>query len=322
MKFSITIPAYKRTFLKEAIDSCLAQTYQDFELIIVNDASPEDLDSIVNSYSDDRIRYYKNEKNCGAVDVVDNWNKCLEYATGDYIICMGDDDKLLPCCLAEYEQIIKRYPNLYVYHGFTQIIDEDSNVFDIQQQRPEWESGFSLVWHRWNSRKRQFIGDFCYSVSHLRKVGGYFKLPLAWASDDVTAARAAKNVGIANTNVPVFQYRVNQKSISKSACAKYKMEAIRLEREWYMANYMTSDAIENDLDEIYYKLLKRDFKKHWERKYLKYLGQDMAYNGFHVFMWIKQRHFYGYSSLTVLRAFINKKCIQPIRTIITKILIK
>ena len=63
-KFSITIPAYKRTYLQECIDSILGQTYTDFELIIVNDASPEDLDSIVNSFSDSRIRYYKNEKNC------------------------------------------------------------------------------------------------------------------------------------------------------------------------------------------------------------------------------------------------------------------
>lgn len=47
MKFTIAIPAYKRTFLKECIDSILAQTYKDFELIIINDASPEDLDSVV-----------------------------------------------------------------------------------------------------------------------------------------------------------------------------------------------------------------------------------------------------------------------------------
>ena len=74
MKFSITIPAYKRSYLKEAIDSCLAQTYGDFELIIVNDHSPENLDAIVTQYNDPRIRYYVNEKNCGAVNVVDNWN--------------------------------------------------------------------------------------------------------------------------------------------------------------------------------------------------------------------------------------------------------
>ena len=99
MEFSITIPAYKAKYLNECIDSILAQTYKDFELVIVNDASPEDLDSIVNQYIDSRIRYYVNEKNCGAINVVDNWNKCLEYAKGEFIICMGDDDKLMPNCL-------------------------------------------------------------------------------------------------------------------------------------------------------------------------------------------------------------------------------
>ena len=65
MKFSVTIPAYKARFLKECIESILAQTYKDFELIIVNDASPEDLTSIVKSFNDPRIRYYINELWCG-----------------------------------------------------------------------------------------------------------------------------------------------------------------------------------------------------------------------------------------------------------------
>lgn len=62
MKFSITIPAFKAKFLKECIDSVLSQTYKNFEVIIVNDASPEDLTSIVNQYDDPRIRYFINEK--------------------------------------------------------------------------------------------------------------------------------------------------------------------------------------------------------------------------------------------------------------------
>ena len=83
IKFSITIPAYKDKYLKETIDSVLAQTYTHFEVVIVNDASPYDLDSIVSQYTDPRIRYFKNEKNCGARNVVDNWNICLSHATGD-----------------------------------------------------------------------------------------------------------------------------------------------------------------------------------------------------------------------------------------------
>ena len=70
--FTIAIPAYKSKFLSEAIDSCLAQTYTNFELVIVDDASPEALKSVVDRFHDNRIRFYRNEKNCGAVDVVDN----------------------------------------------------------------------------------------------------------------------------------------------------------------------------------------------------------------------------------------------------------
>ncbi len=106
MKFSITIPAYKKRYLAEAIESVIRQSYNDFELIIVDDCSPEDLYSIVQSFSDSRIKYFRNQTNCGAIDVVDNWNICLSYCTGDFVICMGDDDRLLPNCLEEYLELI------------------------------------------------------------------------------------------------------------------------------------------------------------------------------------------------------------------------
>lgn len=79
MKFSVAIPAYKRRYLYEAITSVLSQTYQEFELIIVDDCSPEDIKSVVDQLTDGRIRYYRNERNCGAENVVDNWNICLNY---------------------------------------------------------------------------------------------------------------------------------------------------------------------------------------------------------------------------------------------------
>ena len=57
IKFSVTVPAYKAQFLAECIDSILAQTYKNFELIIVNDASPQNLEGIISKYDDQRIRY-------------------------------------------------------------------------------------------------------------------------------------------------------------------------------------------------------------------------------------------------------------------------
>lgn len=230
---SITIPSFKIKFLKEAIESILAQTYNNWELIIVDDASPEDIKSVVDKFDDKRIKYFRNEKNCGAIDVVDNWNICLKHCSGEYVICMGDDDMLTPNCLEEYRKLIDKYPGLHVYHAMTDVIDENGNVIGHQRKRPEYQTCAELILHRW-SGDIQFIGDFCYSVKHLRKEGGYIKLPLAWAADDLTAARAAEEFGIANTQTPCFLYRENRLSITSSNNNGLKLDAKGFERQWFL----------------------------------------------------------------------------------------
>lgn len=275
MKFSITIPAYKRKFLKECIDSCLAQTYNDFELIIVNDHSPEDLDGTVNQYSDPRIRYHVNEQNCGAVNVVDNWNKCLEYAKGDYIICMGDDDKLLPCCLEEYAKLIDKYPGLSVYHAWTQLITDTSEHLTFQEQRPEYESAYAFLWHRWTYRHFQYIGDFLYDTKHLREHEGFFKLPLAWGSDDITAFRAAQDGGIANTQVPCFQYRINGQTISSTGSSRLKLKANELALQWYEEEFKklrikqskNSQFHQPETDKIFFDLLIKKLPEYYRTRF-------------------------------------------------------
>lgn len=216
MKFSITIPAYKQKYLYEAIESCLAQTYKDFELIIVDDASPEDLKSVVDRFQDSRIRYYRNEKNCGALHVVDNWNICLGYTKGDYVICMGDDDRLLPNCLEEYSKLIDKYPDLDIYHGMTEIIDENGNVTNMQEARPEREGMYSMISGRLRNSRLQYIGDWLFKRTALEQLNGYVNMPMAWGSDDLTAYTIAKNKGVANTQIPVFQYRISSLTISNS----------------------------------------------------------------------------------------------------------
>jgi glycosyltransferase len=63
---------FKAKYLSESIDSILNQTMSDFELIIVNDQSPDDIDSIVFSFNDSRIQYDINEKNIGGTDLILN----------------------------------------------------------------------------------------------------------------------------------------------------------------------------------------------------------------------------------------------------------
>ena len=228
-KFSILIPAYKAQYLAECIDSILAQTYS--------------------RYHDDRIRYFKNEKNCGALHVVDNWNKCLAYAKGDYVICMGDDDKLKPCCLEEYAKLINKYPNFNVYHALTEMIDENSNFMYMQEARPEREGVYSMMYGRLKNGRVQYIGDWLFKTDWLRSNGGYVDVPMAWGSDDLTAYAAAQDNGVANSQIPMFQYRINSQTISKRGNASVKLKALRM--TFHQLHQILSKECNDDLKEKY-----------------------------------------------------------------------
>ena len=246
-KFTVSIPAFKGNYLHEAIASVLAQTIDDWELVVVDDCSPEDLASIVASFDDARIRYYRNERNFGAEHVVGNWNMCLKYAHGDFIICMGDDDRLLPNCLEDLAALTEKYPNLDVFYSRTQLIDEHSDVLETFPSRPQRESVYEMIWRRWNGGS-MFIGDYCYRVSVLRARGGFYDLPFAWGSDAISAYELAKKNGIANTSVTGFQYRVNRHSISSHTDnTDGKIRALKLARKWFDDFFKEIPKEEQDL---------------------------------------------------------------------------
>lgn len=278
MLFSILIPAFKSQFLAEAIESCLAQELGDFEVIIVDDHSPEDLHSIVSQYSDKRIKYYANKTNCGAVDVVDNWNICLSYAKGEFVICMGDDDRLLPWCLTEYSLLIQRYPNLDVYHARTELIDEEGRLIGLQEARPEWESAYSALWHQCSCHRKQYIGDFLFRTSSLKNEGGFFKLPLAIFSDNISTIRAAKKFGVANIQKISFQYRVNRYTISNNGDPRLLADSIKSAYDWF-CSFLHEEPID-ELDRKYVKmLLDGDLRKHIYGMMMYVVSRDLNENG-------------------------------------------
>lgn len=231
-KFSICIPAYKSKYLQECIDSILGQTVVDFELIILNDCSPEPVEEIVLANQDPRIRYFKNEKNVGAYNLVDNWNHCLQLATGEYIVIMGDDDRFAPDYLAEFSKLIESYPMLSVFHCRSKIIDDEGNDVLLTPALPAFEYVYDSIWHRLRQLRANYISDYMYNTQALRDQGGFFKLPLAWGSDDITAFIVSAERGIAHSNKPVFEYRSNRLSITSTGNDLHKMMANVSYSDW------------------------------------------------------------------------------------------
>ncbi len=89
---SICIPTYNgETFLKECLDSCVDQSFDDYEIIICDDGSTDGTWAILDFYAtrNPKVRLFKNENNLG---LVGNWNRCIENARGEWIKFVFQDD--------------------------------------------------------------------------------------------------------------------------------------------------------------------------------------------------------------------------------------
>lgn len=125
-KVSVCIPTYNRTdLLKQSIESVLAQSFTDYELIISDNASEDSTVAIINSFSDPRIVYQRHQKNIG---LVNNWNSCLAAASGEYVTIFHDDDLMLPENLALKVNALDLHRNVGLVHSNFNIIDESGSV--------------------------------------------------------------------------------------------------------------------------------------------------------------------------------------------------
>lgn len=94
-KVSVLMPIYKtkEEYLRKTIESILSQTFEDFEFLILDDCPNDDRESIVMSYHDTRIKYFKNEKNLG---ISLTRNKLIKMSKGEYLAVCDHDDISLP----------------------------------------------------------------------------------------------------------------------------------------------------------------------------------------------------------------------------------
>ena len=109
-RVSILLPAYNaERYLREAIDSMLSQTYQNFELLIIDDGSKDRTAEIVRSYTDERIRFIQNECNIGLANTL---NKGMRLARGEYLARMDADDISLPTRLQTQVEYLDSHPDV------------------------------------------------------------------------------------------------------------------------------------------------------------------------------------------------------------------
>jgi glycosyltransferase involved in cell wall biosynthesis len=145
-RVSIGLPVYNgHAFLRAAIESILAQTFTDFELVICDNASTDDTPAICQAFAvaDPRVRYVRNETNLGAAP---NFNKAFRLSRGEYFKWAAADDRIEPeflrCCVA----VLDADASAVLCHTRPGIINAESQV--LQFEGPErvatWPDGSRL----------------------------------------------------------------------------------------------------------------------------------------------------------------------------------
>ena len=234
---SVAIPAYKSEYLYDAIMSVLNQTYQNWELIIVDDYSPNDIYGIVKIFNDPRIRYYRNKENKGATDPGVNWNICLQYAKGEYFCLLCDDDLYESNFVEEMLQLASVYPQCNVFRARAKVVNSHGEIINYYPSSPQWESCRDYIWHVSRRLRKQTISEWMCRTEHMKKCGGYVNLPFAWGSDYLSIYRYCIEGGIVSTTQTLVTYRHSGINISSlpQKNAKEKLIANMMRKQMMFA---------------------------------------------------------------------------------------
>ena len=131
---SIIMPSWNTAkWIAESIESVINQTYQKWELIIVDDCSTDNTDNVVASFDDKRIVYLKNESNSGAALTR---NKALREAKGEWIAFLDSDDLWKPEKLEKMVAFMTENNYSFAYHKYEKI-DENSKLLGIYVSGPK-----------------------------------------------------------------------------------------------------------------------------------------------------------------------------------------
>ena len=206
---SIIMPSWNTgKFIAESIESVLAQTYKNWELLIVDDCSTDNTDEVVASFKDTRIKYFKNEKNSGAALTR---NRAMREAQGEWIAFLDSDDLWAPNKLEKQLRFMNDNGYVFSYHDFVKI-DEESKPLNVYVTGP-------------NVVTKQGMYNYgypgCLTFMYSAKAMGLIQIKdIKKNNDYAILLKLCKKADCYLLNENLAQYRIRKRSISHDKITK------------------------------------------------------------------------------------------------------
>lgn len=207
-KVSVITPIYNaEKYLRKTLDSILAQTYKDIEIVLVDDCSSDDSANIIREYMQKHpeIVYFLQETNQGAGAAR---NKALELATGQYVAFLDSDDIWYPNKVAKQLELMKKRNCPFSYTAI-EMIDENDNLLKNKRNIKE-TCDYKYLLHNTIIATSSVIVD--------RTILGDFRMPLRRGGQDyATWLMLLRNGCIARgINETLVKYRISSNSLSSN----------------------------------------------------------------------------------------------------------
>lgn len=232
MKVSVIIPTYNRAhMITQAIDSVLNQAFKDFELIVVDNYSSDNTESVVKSYNDKRIRYFKNQNN-GLIGISRNYG--IQKSRGEYVSFLDDDDLWLPEKLEKQVGLLDANKELGLVYSDCYVIDSNGNLLKntyFHSVKPFSGNIFNEL------LVSNFIPQLTVLVrgEALGKVG-VFDLKYKIAQDYELWLRIAEYYPIGFIEQPLAKYRIHGRSAYQKNMVLSYQEEIQIKEYWLNRN--------------------------------------------------------------------------------------
>lgn len=211
-RVSVLIPTHNRArLLRQAIDSVLAQSFQDFEIIVIDDASDDDTQTAVADIGDLRVRYFKNAENRGEGA---SRNAGIAHSTGEYIAFLDDDDMWLPEKLALQVDVLDRCPARVgaVYTGYFRVDMESGATIAAVGAEKRGDIFADLRAQNWvGSPSAVLLRRECFDKA------GLFDEKLRFGPDYDMWIRISRHYEFEVVNRPLVRYAVHPDRLSADA---------------------------------------------------------------------------------------------------------
>ena len=169
---TIGMPTYNRAngYLREALESALAQSYPNLEIVVSDNGSTDNTESVVRSYADPRIRFFRQQP---PVTPNDNFNFCLQQANGAYFLMLHDDDKIDPDFVSACMEAAGYDKRVGIIRTGTRIINAVGTMIGAGRNRVAGLSMADFILGWFAGKTPLYVCSTLYNTEGLRSMGGF-----------------------------------------------------------------------------------------------------------------------------------------------------